>query len=217
VKTEKTAQIKVASRRAGRPSAASVADLDRTLIRVARQFFVAKGYGATSMSEIATAARASKGTLYARFPTKADVFRAILDEQIRRTSGWIQQVGPKPKTLQALLRVFAEQALSDSLSTETLQLNRLILSEAERFPELAEAAHARGRVGVKQVARHIEEYAKEDGIPCRDPVLVADVFIQMTRGWYSECMLRNDQVSPKEIKTWVTQMVNWFMGNRKTW
>jgi TetR/AcrR family transcriptional repressor of mexJK operon len=217
VKTDKTTQIKVARRRSGRPTSAKVADLDRTLIRVARQFFVAKGYGATSITEIASAARASKGTLYARFPTKADLFRAILDEQIRRTGGEMRQVGPKPKTLQAMLRIFAEQALFDSLSAETLQLNRLIVSEAERFPELAEAAFARGQVGVKQIARYIQEYAERDDIPCRHPEIAADMFLQLTRGWYNECMLRNGLVGSKEIKAWVSQMLNWFMATRKTW
>jgi AcrR family transcriptional regulator len=110
LKTDRTPQIKVAQRRSGRPTSASVADLDRTLIRVARQFFVAKGYGATSITEIASAARAFKGTLYARFPTKADLFRAILDEQVRQTEVELRRVGPKPKTLQAMLRIFAECA-----------------------------------------------------------------------------------------------------------
>jgi len=187
------------------------------LIRVARQFFVAKGYGATSMTEIANAARASKGTLYARFATKADLFRAILDEQIQRTSGEIRQVGPKPKTLEAMLRIFAEQALFDSLLAETLQLNRLIVSEAERFPELAEAAFARGRVGVKQITRYIQEYAERDAIPCRHPGIAADMFLQLTRGWYSEHMLRNRPVSSKEVRGWVSQMLNWFMATRNTW
>jgi TetR/AcrR family transcriptional repressor of mexJK operon len=217
VKTDKSTQIKVVPRRSGRPTSASVADLDRTLIRVARQFFVAKGYGATSITEIANTARASKGTLYARFPTKADLFRAILDEQIRRTGGEVRQVGPKPKTLQAMLRIFAERALADSLSAETLQLNRLIVSEAERFPELAEAAFARGRVGVKQISRYIQEYAQLDGISCRHPEIAADMFLQLTRGWYSERMLRNGPVSSKEIRAWVRQMVHWFMATRKTW
>ena len=169
------------------------------------------------MTEIAIAARASKGTLYARFATKADLFRAILDEQIQRTSGEIRQVGPKPKTLEAMLRIFAEQALFDSLSAETLQLNRLIVSEAERFPELAEAAFARGRVGVRQITRYIQDYAERDGISCRHPEIAADMFLQLTRGWYSEHMLRNRPVSSKEIKAWVNQMLNWLMAARKTW
>ncbi len=194
-----------------------VADIDRALIRVARQFFVAKGYGATSIAEIARAARASKGTVYARFPTKADIFRAIIDDQIRRTGVGVRQHGPKPRTLNALLRVFAEEALLDSLSSDTLALNRLICSEAERFPELAEAAFNRGQFGLAQVTRSIQEYAVLEGIPCRHPRVAADVFLKLTKGWYRDMMLRSSPVTPVEIKRYVQYMLKWFMATRATW
>jgi AcrR family transcriptional regulator len=192
-------------------------DIDQAVIRVARQLFIAKGYGATSMSEVARAARASKGTLWARFPSKADLFRAIIDEQIQRTRVGVRQHGPKPRTLKGMLRVYAEQAFEDSLSTETLQLNRLIFSEAPRFPELADAAFARAHMGLDQVTRHISEYALIEGIPCRHPQIAADMFLKLTKGWYWEMMLRSHPVTSAQIKTFVTTMLNWFMATRSTW
>jgi TetR/AcrR family transcriptional repressor of mexJK operon len=218
VKKVKTTRFKLEPRRPpGRPKATTVADIDRAVIRVARRFFGAKGYGATSMAEVARSARASKGTVYARFPTKAHLFRAIIDEQIQRTGGWVQQHGPKPKTLRGMLRVYAERALEDSLSAETLQVNRLIYSEAERFPELGDAAFARGEVGLQQVSRYIQEYAKIEAAPCRDPQLAADMFLSVIRGWYTQMMLRSRPVKSAEIKTYVRRMLKWFMATRPTW
>lgn len=218
VKAGKATQFKPEPRRSpGRPKATTVADIDRAVIRVARRFFGAKGYGATSMAEIARAARASKGTVYARFPTKAHLFRAIVDEQIRRTGGWVQQQGPKPKTLRGMLRVYAQWALEDSLSAETLQLNRLVYSEAERFPELGDAAFSRGEVGVRQVSGYIQEYAAIEGVPCRHPRLAADMYLSTIRGWYAQMMLRSRPVKSAEIKTYVQRMLKWFMATRPTW
>jgi AcrR family transcriptional regulator len=218
VKQQQTTPVKGEPRRSpGRPNATTVADIDRALIRVARQFFVANGYGATSVTEIAKAAKASKGTVYARFATKADLFKAIIDEQIQRTWVGVRQYGPKPKTLQAMLRVFAEQALEDSLSSETLQINRLIISEAQRFPELADAARARADIGLLHITRAISEFAVLEGVPCAHPQVAADMFLKLTKGWYSEMFLRKDPVTSAEIKRFVQPLVKWFMATRSLW
>jgi TetR/AcrR family transcriptional regulator, mexJK operon transcriptional repressor len=218
VKKEKATPVKTEPRRSpGRPKATTAADIDRALIRVARHFFVAKGYGPTSITEIAKAANASKGTVYARFASKAHLFKAIIDEQIQRTWVGVRQYGPKPKTLQAMLKVFAEQAFNESLSPDILALNRLMISEAERFPELAEAAHERGQIGLKHITQMIREYAELENIPCRHPEVAADIYLKLTKGWYSEVLLRGRPVEAGEVKQYVQYMVKWFIATRATW
>ena len=76
---------------------------------------------------------------------------------------------------------------------------------------------ARGREGVKQVAEHIREYAAADGVPCRNPELAAEMFINMMRGWYSSAMLRSQPVSPAEVKASTRDMVRLFMASRAAW
>jgi AcrR family transcriptional regulator len=58
----------------GRPKTDDLALKARPLL-VGRQLFFRHGYGATTMSAVAQAARASKTTLYARFPSKAATSR----------------------------------------------------------------------------------------------------------------------------------------------
>lgn len=212
------APVEVEARRPrGRPRTEDLEALESRLIRVARQCFIENGYGATSMAEVARGARVSKGTLYARFPSKADLFRAILDDQIRQTGGGVRPRGPRPKTLEAVLRAYAEHMLQESLYSDILQMNRLIYSEAERFPELGEAAWARGLQGVSQVAEHIRDYAAQEGVPCRDPEAAAEMFITLLRGWYSSVMLRSRPVSVVEIKAWTRRMLQVFMAGRPSW
>jgi AcrR family transcriptional regulator len=201
----------------GRPRAEDREALEARLVRVARQCFITRGYGAVSMTEVAKAARVSKKTLYARFPSKADLFRAILDEQVRSTGGGVRLGRSKPRTLGAMLRLYAEHTLRESLHVEILQLNRLIYSEAERFPELGEAAWERRRVGVRQVAEHLRDYAVADGAPCRDPEGVAELFIDLLTGWYSGMMLRNRTATAAEIGAWTRQMVKVFLASRPSW
>lgn len=201
----------------GRPRSEDLEELEARLIRVARQCFIANGYGATSMTEVAKAARVSKKTLYARFPSKTELFRAILDTQIKDTGGGLRPSGPKPKTLEAMLRAYAEHTLKESLFSDILQLNRLMYSEAGRFPELGDAAWARGREGVRQVAEHIRDYAVAENIPCRDAEVAADMFISLLRGWYSNAMLRSQAVTVTEIRTWTRNMLELFLASRSSW
>ncbi|CAN7338539.1 TetR/AcrR family transcriptional regulator [Phenylobacterium sp. LjRoot225] len=212
------AAIEIEPRRArGRPKAEDLAELEDRLIRVARQKFVVNGYGATSMNEVAKAARISKGTLWARFPSKADLFRAIIDQQIQQTGDGGRHLGPRPKTLEAMLRGFAERALQDSLSVEIVQLNRLIYSEAGRFPELGEAAWARSRAGVQQVTDFIQDYAAKEGITCRDPEAAAEMFTTLLRGFYGDVMLKGHVATAAEIKAWTRRMVKVFLAGRPGW
>jgi len=211
-------EIAAEPRRArGRPRIADLAELEARLLRVARQIFIANGYGAASMNEITKAARVSKGTIYSRFPSKAELFWAIVDGQIQNPGGWVRYAGPKPRTLEAMLQSFAERALEDSLAGEIVQLNRLVHAEAERFPELGEAAHARWRSGAQQVAAIIREYAELEDIPCRDPEAPAEMFITLIQGFCSNVMLRGKPATGAEMKSWTRRMLKLFLAGRQDW
>lgn len=201
----------------GRPKIEDLKELEARIVRVALQCFIAHGYGATSMNEVAKAARVSKKTLYARFPTKADLFRGVVDEQIDRVGGGIRLSGPKPKTLETLLRTYAEHILQRSLSPEILALNRLIGFEAARFPELGEAARARRRIGVLQVSEHIRDYALKEGVPCKDPEGAAEIFHTLLTGWYSDASLASRPVTTAEVRAWTRQMLKLFLAARSSW
>ena len=206
-----------ARRVGGRPRSADVAELETRIVRAALETFLAKGYGAASMNEVARAARVSKGTLWARFPTKADLFRAIIEDQIQKSYVRFRHPGPKPKTLEAMLKAFAERALQDSLSDEIIALNRLIYAEAGRFPEIGEAAWRRSHVGVQQVAEWIREYAVKEGVPCRDPEAAAGVFTTLLRGFYSDVMLKGRLAGAAEIKAATQTMLKIFLAGRSHW
>jgi AcrR family transcriptional regulator len=201
----------------GRPTAGDLQELEARLVRVARQCFLAGGYGATSMNAIAKVARVSKGTLYARFSTKADVFRAIIEEQIAAARGKVRLAGPRPRTLEAALVAYAETSLKESLRPEIVGLNRLIYSEAGRFPELGEAAWARTCEGVRQVTDLIRDYAAKDSVACRSPEVAAEMFTTSLRGFYGDLMQGGSPPAPEGIRSWVREMVAVFLAGRSDW
>jgi TetR/AcrR family transcriptional repressor of mexJK operon len=83
MQTRTPPRIKIQPRRPrGRPKTEDLEGLETRLVLVARQAFAVNGYGATSISSIVRCARVSKNTLYARFPSKAALFQAIVAGQI---------------------------------------------------------------------------------------------------------------------------------------
>jgi AcrR family transcriptional regulator len=205
-------------RRRGRPRAEDLAALEDRIVLVARQSFALNGYGATSMNTIARCARVSKSTLYARFCSKAALFREIVARQIATVNAELMpQAGAGDGSLQDSLRGYINVALKRSLSGDVLDINRLILSECRQFPELGEAAGTRFKIGVQNIARIIEQCARRDRISCHDPAAAAAVLLCAAQGWYTSIMIANRMVGDTERASWVDYTVRMFVANRSAW
>jgi AcrR family transcriptional regulator len=201
----------------GRPKLQDVVALEQTLLSIALQQFQSHGYGATSMNAIARAARVSKTTLYSRFPSKENLFRAIMQEQIHHVASHHALRPTLKPDLAAGLEAYANHTVEQSLKGGLLQVNRLIFSESARFPELGVAAAERSRIGIDQIAEFIRECAAADGIPCKDAESVAEAFTFMLRGWYGNVMLENRKVLPSEREKWVRRAVRVLLSSRSEW
>lgn len=202
----------------GRPRLEDAATIDSTLLDVALREFLANGYGATSMRRIVQAANISKTTLYSRFASKEQLFRAIMRQQIDRVAAAdLLKLRGGTLDLQQGLCAYANRTLELSLSGELLQVNRLIFSESQRFPELGAAAAERTHIGVCQVADFIRDCAEADGVPCRDPNAIAEAFILMIRGWYVSVMLTDARVPAKDRAQWVDKAVHCLIVGRADW
>jgi AcrR family transcriptional regulator len=202
----------------GRPKLEDVAGIESKLLSVALKEFLAHGYGATSMTRIVKVAGISKTTLYSRFSSKEELFRAIVEEQVERYSAATLLTPAKGRPeLEKGLKAYANRMLELSLQGDLLEVNRLIYSESNRFPELGTAAADRTKVGIDQVAGFIRECALADGIPCKDPEGVASAFIHMSRGWYVNVMLTSRKVPAVERQRWVERAVHALVSARAEW
>jgi AcrR family transcriptional regulator len=107
---------------------------------------LAKGYGATSIEEIARHAGISKRTFYHRFPDKAALITAVvtrLIDGLRPPPQTALVVGDDPPQI---LEHLAALILQAALTPQAIQMHRLFVAESGRFPELAVAvAKAGGR------------------------------------------------------------------------
>lgn len=202
----------------GRPKTEDLEALEARIVLAARQAFVLHGYGATSVNTIARFARVSKNTFYARFASKAALFRAIVARQVASTQEELRpSFGGPEEQLEDRLRTYLDVALRRSLGGDVLEINRLIISESAQFPELGEAALARFRAGVEHVTQIIEEGARRDRIPCRNPGAAAQLLLSQVYGWYTLVMITNRVVTDRERTSWVDDALRVFMASRSAW
>ena len=77
----------------------------RQILDIARDVFLRDGFSGTSMSEISAKVGGSKGTLYAYFASKNELFQAVLEDFLARheaeISGTITAGGPPGEVLLA--------------------------------------------------------------------------------------------------------------------
>jgi TetR/AcrR family transcriptional regulator len=108
------------------------------LLDAALDLFVEKGFAATRAEEVAARAGVSKGTLFLYFPSKEDLFQAVVRENISgRFAEWNEEfetfAGSTPDMVRYCMRVWWERLGA----TRASGITKLIVSEARNFPEIA--------------------------------------------------------------------------------
>jgi TetR/AcrR family transcriptional regulator len=108
------------------------------LLDAALDLFVEKGFAATRSEEVAARAGVSKGTLFLYFPSKEELFKAVVRENLSgRYSEWNREFdafeGSTPDMLRYVMRIWWERVGSTRVSAIT----KLMMSEGGNFPELA--------------------------------------------------------------------------------
>jgi len=120
------------------------------ILSAATDLFLSAGYGETSIDAIVEKSGGSKATLYSYFPTKADLFRAVVDSIVSTHEG------PELRSLDNVrdtLVEFAEHRLRIVFSRKHRALMRLIIAERERFPDIARMYYEQGPLHSHTVLR----------------------------------------------------------------
>lgn len=129
------------------------------ILDAALEEFGERGYGGASMAATAARAGVAKGLIYHYFPSKAELFKAVVRSCIQPAFSELEQLvaawpGPRAELLQRIIE-FGHTRVGEEPRQQ--MLFKLLLAEASRFPELAEFYRAevlaRGLGLVGQVVR----------------------------------------------------------------
>jgi AcrR family transcriptional regulator len=112
------------------------------LLAAALTVFVERGYAATRLDDVATLAGVSKGTLYLYFPSKEDLFRAVVRDNLLPVLDEAEQAIDNYEGHSAdLLRDFILGWWQRIGDTPLSGLTKLMMAESGNFPEVAKFYH----------------------------------------------------------------------------
>jgi TetR/AcrR family transcriptional regulator len=108
------------------------------LLDAALALFVEKGFAATRVEEVAARAGVSKGTLFLYFPSKEELFKAVVRKTIAgRFTEWNEELDRFNGSNAELVRYCMHSWWERIGMTAASGITKLVMSEASMFPEIA--------------------------------------------------------------------------------
>jgi AcrR family transcriptional regulator len=147
-KVQQPAPPKPASSRAER-----AAERRQAIIDAALDQFVARGFAATRLDDVAKRAGVAKGTIYLHFKDKESMFEELIRTALVPLIGRLNAPPPIGGTVRDAVEGFARTFVQDVATTRRGDIVRLIVAEGPRFPAIADFYYcevvSRGLAGMR--------------------------------------------------------------------
>jgi AcrR family transcriptional regulator len=145
--------------RAGIASAAApnraerAAERRQAIVEAALEEFVARGFTATRLDDIAKRAGVAKGTIYLHFKDKESMFEELIRTAIVPLVGRITAPPPMDASIRDTIERVVLTFIQEIVSTPRADILRLIIAEGARFPAIADFYYreviSRGLAGMR--------------------------------------------------------------------
>lgn len=150
------------------------------ILAIAARSFLEHGYAGTSMSAISAELGGSKGTLWSYFPSKEELFAAVLEDRTVAFRAVIETLLDPRDDLRSTLFRYCCSFIEKLTSEEAIQLHRLVASEAERFPEVGRIFYERApRRTQIMLSRFFAEHMAEGNLRRDEPERAALVLASL--------------------------------------
>lgn len=157
------------------------------ILTAALEHFLQNGYVGARMDDIAAAAEVSKRTVYNIFGGKESLFREVLSEAITTAERFAKEVASVlgdtddlERELEALALELARTVVGGG---RIVRIRRLLIGEAERFPELASDYYDRAPgLVMETLARAMRRLNERGLLRIGDPRLAAEHFAFLIMG-----------------------------------
>jgi AcrR family transcriptional regulator len=126
--------VKPASARAER-----AAERRGAIVEAAMEEFIARGFAATRLDDVAKRAGVAKGTIYLHFKDKESMFEELIRTAIVPMVSRLWATPPQPgASVRDMMEGFARTFIQEVATTRRGDLVRLIVAEGPRFPDVAD-------------------------------------------------------------------------------
>jgi AcrR family transcriptional regulator len=189
------------------------------ILEAARTLFLRGGYAGTSMDDVAALAEVSKQTVYKHFVDKERLFTEIITGDITETEQLTRSLVdalPQSQDLERDLRAFARRHIVEVMQPHLVRMRRILIGEADRFPDLASAWYANGPERAHATfARWFEALAERGLLRVPDPLLAAEHFnwlilsVPLNRAMFTG---RDEPADPDELQRYADEGVRVFLA-----
>ncbi len=184
-------------------------------LTAARDVFQEKGYAEATLDDVIARSGGSRQTLYALFGGKQGLFEAIISDACETIFRGLTPEELAPRTPDVVLREVGGRYLAIVTGPDCLSLNRLIIAEAPRIPELARQYWKLGPGRSRAfLAEFFDLQIKRGVLHMADSLAGADHFLDMLSGTVRlQCMIGLRQApTPAEIEQIVQRAVVQFLN-----
>jgi TetR/AcrR family transcriptional repressor of mexJK operon len=191
------------------------------ILEAATTVFLRNGYVGTSMDEIAALAAVSKQTVYKHFADKENLFSEIVDHTVNQVADPVHAEVLDLRDsgdVESDLRELARRQLAQVMQPRVLQLRRLVIGEAGRFPELGRGFYERGPGRtIAALATAFERLAARGILQLDDALLAAEHFnwLVMSIPLNQAMLLGDDSRSTADLDRYADAGVRAFLAAYK--
>lgn len=164
----------------------------RQIVDGARLVFLARGFDAASMGDIAKAAGVSKGTLYVYFKDKDELFAAIVHGECAMQAEGVFDFDHADHNVEAVLMRHGQAFVRNISDPGRLSSLRAVIAVAERMPDLGRKIYETGpAVGIAKLAAYLRAQVDAGVLAIEDCDVAAAQFIETCHATMFKPMLFN--------------------------
>jgi AcrR family transcriptional regulator len=150
----------------------------RQIVDGARTIFMARGFDAASMGDIAKAAGVSKGTLYVYFKSKEELFGAIVQQECCTHAEGSFLLDANDHEVEAVLTRIGTEFIGFLCTPGKASSLRIVVAIAERMPEIGKAFYETGPAnGIHRLKDYLKAQVKAGILEIDDCEVAAAQFL----------------------------------------
>src|ERR1700693_2515064 len=187
------AQVKIA------PQMSEDSAKRRQIVQGARSIFLAQGFDAASMNDIAKAAGVSKGTLYVYFDNKEQLFEAIVHEECLVHAEGVFDLDPEDNDVGGGLSRLGTAYIQSLCRPDKASALRTVVAIADRMPEIGKVFYETGpAVGIARVASYLRAQTEAGVLAVEDYEVAAAQFLESCQATLFKPVLFNFAPAPEK-------------------
>ena len=198
----------------GRPPTHKDGELQKRLIDIAGEEFLASGYEHTRVRIVAEKAGISTRTFYKFIPNKAELFRMVAEEWLQRELQRFDQVpttdGDGSSQLEALILFYSRLLMSPNYRRTAY----IMITEMKNFPEILKEQQKVSECFYQAFDNRIIQLCESGKIDCPAPALAAEMLRTMISGLQRQIVFggRTKDMSDDELIEWSKNCAALFLN-----